>query len=81
MEWARHNIQVNGIGPGYFTTEMNTALVENPEFDRWIKSCTPAGCWEDTEKLVGTAVFLSSQTSSFITGQILYVDGWILASL
>jgi gluconate 5-dehydrogenase len=81
VEWARHNIQVNGIGPGYFATEMNKALVENAEFDKWLKARTPAGRWGDPEELVGTAVFLASAASSFITGQIIYVDGGVLASL
>jgi gluconate 5-dehydrogenase len=81
VEWAGASIQVNGIGPGYFATEMNTALVENPEFDRWLKARTPAGRWGDPEELVGAAIFLASEASSFITGQIIYVDGGILASL
>lgn len=81
VEWARYNIQVNGIGPGYFATEMNKALVENAEFDRWLKARTPAGRWGDPEELVGAAVFLASDASSFITGQIIYVDGGVLASL
>ncbi len=81
VEWARDNVQVNGIGPGYFATEMNTALMEDAEFDRWLKQRTPAGRWGDPEELVGAAVFLASQASSFITGQIIYVDGGVLASL
>jgi len=81
VEWARENVQVNGIGPGYFATEMNTALMENAEFDRWLKQRTPAGRWGDPQELVGAAVFLASQASSFITGQIIYVDGGVLASL
>jgi gluconate 5-dehydrogenase len=81
IEWARYNIQVNGIGPGYFATEMNRALTENAEFDRWLKARTPAGRWGDPEELVGAAIFLASAASSFITGQIIYVDGGVLASL
>ncbi len=81
VEWARFNVQVNGIGPGYFATEMNKALVEDPEFDRWLKARTPAGRWGQPEELVGTVVFLSSEASSFITGQIIYVDGGVLAAL
>jgi gluconate 5-dehydrogenase len=81
VEWAKYNVQVNGLGPGYFATEMNTALVENPEFDRWIKQRTPAGRWGKPEELVGTAVFLASAASDFVTGQVIYVDGGILASL
>jgi gluconate 5-dehydrogenase len=80
-EWAQFNVQVNGIGPGYFATEMNKALVEDPQFDRWLKARTPAGRWGRPEELVGTVVFLSSEASSFITGQIIYVDGGVLAAL
>lgn len=81
VEWAKYDIQVNGIGPGYFDTEMNTALVNDPAFDQWIRSRTPAGRWGRPEELVGAAVFLASDASSFVTGQILYVDGGVLASL
>lgn len=81
VEWAKYNVQVNGLGPGYFATEMNQALVENPVFDQWIKQRTPAGRWGKTEELIGAAVFLSSSASDFVAGHILYVDGGILASL
>ncbi len=81
VEWAQYNIQVNGIGPGYFATEMNTALIEDPVFDSWIKSRTPARRWGEPEELIGAAVFLASDASSFVTGQIIYVDGGVLASL
>jgi gluconate 5-dehydrogenase len=81
VEWAPHGIQVNGIGPGYFVTDLTRPLVEDLEFDAWIRRRTPAGRWGDPEELVGAAVFLASQASSFVTGQILYVDGGILASL
>jgi gluconate 5-dehydrogenase len=80
-EWARFNVQVNGLGPGYFATEMNKALIENPDFDRWLKARTPAGRWGQPEELVGAAVFLSSEASNFVTGQIIYVDGGVLAAL
>jgi len=80
-EWARHNIQVNGIGPGYFKTEMNRALFEDEQFDAWIKGRTPAQRWGAPEELIGPAVFLASDASSFVSGQIIYVDGGILATL
>ena len=81
VEWAEHNIQVNGLGPGYFATPLNAALAANPEFDRWLKGRTPAGRWGDVEELVAPAVFLASDATSFMTGQILYIDGGILASI
>jgi len=80
-EWARHNIQCNGIGPGYFLTDMTRALAEDPTFDAWIKQRTPAGRWGDPQELVGAAVFLASDASAFVNGQILYVDGGLLASI
>jgi len=80
-EWARHNIQVNGIGPGYFVTDLTRVLAENKEFDSWVKARTPAARWGEPEELVGTAVFLASRASDFVSGQIIYVDGGILASL
>ena len=78
-EWAACGIQVNGIGPGYMATEMNTALLENPQFDAWVKSRTPAGRWGRPEELVGTAVYLASAASDFVNGQMIYVDGGLLA--
>jgi gluconate 5-dehydrogenase len=81
VEWARHNVQVNGIGPGYFRTEMNAALVDDPSFDAWVRSRTPAGRWGEPAELVGAAVFLASAASDFVTGQIIYVDGGVLAAL
>ena len=80
-EWAKYNIQVNGIGPGYFKTDMTKALYENREFDAWLCNRTPAHRWGNPEELVGTAVFLSSGASSFINGQIIYVDGGIMACI
>ena len=81
VEWAKYNIQVNGLGPGYILTEMNRPLSEDPKFDGWIRGRTPAGRWGDPADLAGTAVFLASPASNFVTGQIVYVDGGILAAL
>jgi gluconate 5-dehydrogenase len=80
-EWAKHNIQVNGIGPGYFLTELTRPLAENPEFNRWICGRTPAGRWGDPEELVGAAVFLASRASDFVNGQVIYVDGGLMAAI
>jgi gluconate 5-dehydrogenase len=80
-DWAKHNIQVNAIGPGYFKTPLNQALVDNPEFSSWLEKRTPAGRWGNVEELVGAAVFLASGASSFINGHILYVDGGITSVL
>lgn len=81
IDWAGHGIQVNAIGPGYFKTPLNKALVENPEFSAWLENRTPAGRWGDVEELAGAAIFLASDASSFINGHILYVDGGITSSL
>lgn len=81
VEWARHNIQINGIGPGYFLTEMTRPLLDDSEFDAWLKKRTPAGRWGEPGELIGPIVFLSSDASSFVNGQILYVDGGVLAGL
>lgn len=81
-EWAKHNIQVNGIGPGYFATNLTAPLREegNP-FNDFIINRTPAGRWGQPEELVGAAIFLSSAASDFVNGHILYVDGGILATI
>jgi gluconate 5-dehydrogenase len=81
VEWAKHNIQANGIGPGYILTEMNRPLIENKQFDTWVCGRTPAGRWAEPAELVGTAVFLASRASDFVNGQVVYVDGGILAAL
>ena len=81
VEWAGHNIQVNGLGPGYFITPMTQVLADTPAFDHWLKSRTPAGRWGKLGELVGPAVFLASRAANFVNGQVLYVDGGILATL
>lgn len=78
-EWAEHNIQVNAIGPGYMATEMNSTLMENPTFDAWVKGRTPARRWGKPEELAGTAIYLASAASNFLNGQIIYVDGGLMA--
>jgi gluconate 5-dehydrogenase len=80
-DWAKHNIQVNAIGPGYFKTPLNQALVDNPEFSSWLEKRTPAGRWGSVDELIGAAVFLASDASSFVNGHILYVDGGITSVL
>ena len=74
-DWARHGLQVNGLGPGYFATELTQALVDNAEFTDWLCKRTPAGRWGRVEELAGTAVFLASAASDFVNGQVIYVDG------
>ncbi len=80
-DWARHGLQINAIGPGYFNTPLNKALVENAEFSGWLQKRTPAGRWGETGELVGAAVFLASDAASFVNGHMLYVDGGITAVL
>lgn len=80
-EWARYDIQVNGIGPGFFATELTVPLQNDPEFDGWIRTRTPAARWGDPDELIGPAVFLASEASSFVNGHVLYVDGGFLATM
>jgi gluconate 5-dehydrogenase len=80
-DWAKHGIQVNAIGPGYFKTPLNQALVDNPEFSSWLEKRTPAGRWGTVDELIGAAVFLASDASSFVNGHVLYVDGGITSVL
>lgn len=81
-EWAKHNVQVNGIGPGYFATSQTAPIrVEGHPFNDFILQRTPAGRWGDPEDLAGTAVFLAAPASDFVNGQIIYVDGGILATI
>lgn len=74
-DWARHGIQVNGLAPGFITTEMNRALIDDPAFDGWVRQRTPAGRWGGTDELVGAAVFLAGPAADFVNGQVLVVDG------
>ncbi|NQY09555.1 MAG: gluconate 5-dehydrogenase [Flavobacteriales bacterium] len=81
-EWAKHNIQTNGIGPGYFATEQTKPIrVDGHPFNDFIVGRTPAGRWGDPDDLQGAAIFLASDASRFVNGQIIYVDGGILATI
>ena len=81
-EWAKHNIQVNGIGPGYFATSQTAPIrVDGHPFNDFIIRRTPAERWGNADDLQGAVIFLSSKASDFVNGHILYVDGGILASL
>lgn len=81
-EWAPHNIQVNGIGPGYFATSQTAPIrVDGHPFNEFILKRTPAQRWGDPEDLAGAVIFLASPASNFVNGHILYVDGGILATL
>ena len=81
-EWAKDNIQVNGIGPGYFATSQTAPIrVDGHPFNEFILNRTPAGRWGEPDDLQGAVVFLASAASDFVNGQILYVDGGILATI
>ncbi|TBN13208.1 gluconate 5-dehydrogenase [Hyunsoonleella pacifica] len=81
-EWAKHNIQVNGIGPGYFATSQTAPIrVDGHPFNDFIVNRTPAAKWGDPDDLAGAAIFLSSKASDFVNGQVVYVDGGILATI
>jgi gluconate 5-dehydrogenase len=80
-DWARYNIQVNGIGPGYFKTELTRPLYENPEFDAWLCSRTPSNRWGEPDELLGALLFLSSEASSYVNGHMLYVDGGLISTV
>jgi gluconate 5-dehydrogenase len=80
-DWARHGLQINAIAPGYFGTPLNQALVDDPAFSEWLAKRTPAARWGKVEELVGAAVFLAGDASSFVNGHTLYVDGGITASI
>ena len=81
VDWAKHGIQINGIGPGYFKTEMTKPLYEDPVFDSWLCSRTPSNRWGDPEELIGALIYLSSGASDYVNGQIIYVDGGLLAAV
>jgi gluconate 5-dehydrogenase len=81
IELAPHNIQVNAIAPGYFATELNRALLDNAEFDAWVKKRTPAGRWGDPKEIAGLAVFLASSAADYVTGQMVTIDGGMSVAL
>ena len=81
IDLGPHGINVNGIGPGYFKTELTAALVADATFDAWLVNRTPSRRWGEPEDLAGAAVFLASDASRFVNGHILYVDGGVTASL
>jgi len=75
VELAPHNIQVNGIAPGFFRTAMNAPLVADAEFSAWVARRTPAGRWGEPSEIAGAAVFLASSAADYVTGHLLAVDG------
>jgi gluconate 5-dehydrogenase len=80
-EWAKHNIQINGIGPGYIATAQTAAIREgNHPFNDLVMTRTPANRWGEPEDVGHAALFLASQAANFVNGQVLYVDGGILAN-
>jgi gluconate 5-dehydrogenase len=81
IDWGPHGIQVNGLGPGYFKTDLNQALVDDGTFSTWLTGRTPSRRWGEVAELAGAAVFLASDASSFVNGHILYVDGGVTATL
>jgi gluconate 5-dehydrogenase len=81
-EWAKHNIQTNGIGPGYFATSQTAPIrVDGHPFNDFIINRTPAAKWGDPDDLAGAAIFLASRASDFVNGHVVYVDGGILATI
>jgi gluconate 5-dehydrogenase len=80
-EWGKHNIQVNGIGPGYIVTELNKPLLADRAFSTWVETRTPAARWAQPRELAGAAVFLASDASSYVNGHVLMVDGGMTAVL
>ena len=81
IDWAPWGIRVNAIGPGYIRTDLTRPLHQDPAFSAWIVGHTPLGRWAEPDDFAGAAVFLCSPAASFITGQVLYVDGGFLATL
>lgn len=81
LDWAKHGILVNAIGPGYIDTPLTRPLVDDPKFHNWVVDRCPLGRWGTPEDLASVAVFLASAASDFVTGQIIYADGGWLAHI
>jgi gluconate 5-dehydrogenase len=81
VDWAKHGLQINGLAPGYFKTELTSVLAGDATFSAWLAGRTPAGRWGNVEELVGAAIFLASEASSFVNGHILYVDGGMTSAV
>ena len=79
--WGARVLQDYAIGPGYMLTDMNEALTSNPEFDAWVKARTPARRWGRPDELIGTAIYLCSDASNYVNGQIIYADGGMISVL
>jgi gluconate 5-dehydrogenase len=80
VELAPFNIQVNGIAPGFFRTEMNAPLTADADFSAWVAKRTPAGRWGEPPEIAGAAVFLASAAADYVTGHLLQVDGGFAAA-
>ena len=81
IDWGQYGINVNGLGPGYFKTELTEKLVADPAFTTWLVGRTPRRRWGDVQELGGAVVFLASDAAGFVNGHILYVDGGVTATL
>ena len=80
-EMGRHGITINALAPGYFATELNTALMNDEAFTKWVEARTPAGRWAKPEELGGAVVFLASDAAAYVNGHVLAVDGGLSVSL
>ena len=80
-EWAAGGINCNGIAPGFFATDMNQPLIDNPDFNAWVKQRTPAGRWGNPVDIAGAAIFLASPAAAYVNGHMLAVDGGFLGSM
>ena len=78
-EWAGSGVRVNGVAPGYIRTELTQSLVDDPTFNAWVLGRTPVGRWGEPEDIGGAVVWLASDASRFVTGQVVFVDGGMTA--